>query len=181
MSLAELLVVVAIVGILGAVAVPNFQAFMAKAKQAYAKSELAGIFVGQKTYFIENDTYHSNLPFTGFVADGYPMQNNGCPGALLPNFRRFYTVGFGTDAPPGPAQVNAPSMSGVAPPLACNLYNNRTSYFDSSEIVPAVLPNTTGARPTQFRAGARGKIGNAPFDYWTIDENRNLFNNIPGF
>jgi type IV pilus assembly protein PilA len=60
-TLVELMVVVAIIGILAAIAIPNFLRFQARAKQSEAKANLSGIFVAQVSYFSVNNTYG---PFT---------------------------------------------------------------------------------------------------------------------
>ncbi len=46
-TLIELMIVVAIIGILAAIAIPNFLKFQAKSKQSEAKSNLGAIFTGQ--------------------------------------------------------------------------------------------------------------------------------------
>ena len=51
------MIVVAIIGILAAIAIPNFLRFQAKSKQSEAKSNLAAIFTGQVSYFGEHNTY----------------------------------------------------------------------------------------------------------------------------
>ncbi len=56
-SLIELMVVVAIIGILSAVGVPKYQTFKAKAIQAEAKSSLSHIYVLNQSYFMEKDEY----------------------------------------------------------------------------------------------------------------------------
>ncbi len=56
-SLVELMIVVAIIGILAALAVPKFNLFQAKARQAEAKSNLSHIYTLQQSYFGDNDTY----------------------------------------------------------------------------------------------------------------------------
>ncbi len=56
-TLIELMIVVAIIGILAAIAVPNFTRFQAKAKQSEAKANLKAIFVAAKAYFTEHDTF----------------------------------------------------------------------------------------------------------------------------
>lgn len=56
-SLVELMVVVAIIGILAALAVPKFQSFQAKARQSEAKNNLSHIYTLEMSYYGDNDTY----------------------------------------------------------------------------------------------------------------------------
>ena len=56
-TLIELMIVVAIIGILAAIAIPNFLRFQAKSKQSEAKTNLGGIFTAQISYFGENNYY----------------------------------------------------------------------------------------------------------------------------
>jgi len=56
-TLIELMIVVAIIGILAAIAIPNFLRFQAKSKQSEAKVNLGGIFTAQTAYFGENNLY----------------------------------------------------------------------------------------------------------------------------
>jgi type IV pilus assembly protein PilA len=56
-TLIELMIVVAIIGILAAIAIPNFLRFQAKSKQSEAKTNLGGIFTAQTAYFGENNGY----------------------------------------------------------------------------------------------------------------------------
>jgi len=51
------MIVVAIIGILAALAVPRFQSFQAKAKQSEAKNNLSHIYTLQQSYHGDNDTY----------------------------------------------------------------------------------------------------------------------------
>src|SRR3989304_2210661 len=56
-TLIELMIVVAIIGILAAIAIPDFLKFQAKAKQSEAKQNLGAIFTTQVAYFGENNTF----------------------------------------------------------------------------------------------------------------------------
>ena len=58
-TLIELMIVVAIIGILAAIAIPNFLKFQAKSKQSEAKTNLKGIYTAETAYFGENNTYES--------------------------------------------------------------------------------------------------------------------------
>jgi len=56
-TLIELMIVVAIIGILAAIAIPNFLKFQAKSKQSEAKTNLKAGFTAETSYFGENNTY----------------------------------------------------------------------------------------------------------------------------
>ena len=58
-TLIELMIVVAIIGILAAIAIPNFLKFQAKSKQSEAKTNLKGIYTAETGYFGEQNTYNS--------------------------------------------------------------------------------------------------------------------------
>jgi len=56
-TLIELLIVVAIIGILAAIAIPNFLEAQTRAKVARAKSEIRNLAVALETYYIDNNSY----------------------------------------------------------------------------------------------------------------------------
>ena len=56
-TLIELMIVVAIIGILAAIAIPNFMTYQAKARQSEAKVNLGGVFTTATSYFAENNTF----------------------------------------------------------------------------------------------------------------------------
>ena len=56
-TLIELMIVVAIIGILAAIAIPNFLSYQLRAKRAEAPTNLKAIKVGQESYRGEYDTY----------------------------------------------------------------------------------------------------------------------------
>ncbi len=56
-TLIELMIVVAIIGILAAIAIPNFLKFQAKSKQSEAKANLGAIYTGQISFFGEANTF----------------------------------------------------------------------------------------------------------------------------
>ncbi len=58
-TLLELMIVVVIVGILTAIAYPNYQAFVARAKRTEARALLLEIAISQERFYLQNNTYGS--------------------------------------------------------------------------------------------------------------------------
>ncbi len=59
-TLIELMIVVAIIGILAAIAIPNFLRFQLKAKSSEGKTNLAAIRTAEESYFAEYNGYVSS-------------------------------------------------------------------------------------------------------------------------
>lgn len=71
-TLIELMIVVAIIGILAAIAIPSFLTYQLKSKTAEAKTNLAGIKTAALTFQAERSCFLS-------------VQSNGWPGAIPPS------------------------------------------------------------------------------------------------
>lgn len=80
-TLIELMIVVAIIGILAAIAIPNFLRYQCKAKQSEAKANLGSIFTNEEAYRAENDTYSTNLTTIGWASSGSPRYTYTVPTA----------------------------------------------------------------------------------------------------
>ena len=65
-TLVELMIVVAIIGVLSAVAVPNFKKYQAKAKTSEAKVQLAAAYTAEQAFFGDFGIYHTCLAYMGF-------------------------------------------------------------------------------------------------------------------
>ncbi len=61
-TLIELMIVVAIIGILAAIAIPNFLRVQLKAKSSEGKTNLAAIRTAEESYYAEYGNYVSALP-----------------------------------------------------------------------------------------------------------------------
>jgi type IV pilus assembly protein PilA len=60
-TLIELMIVVAIIGILASIAIPNFMKFIAKTKRSEARYNLEAIYKTELSYFGENNTFHTSF------------------------------------------------------------------------------------------------------------------------
>ena len=88
-TLVELMIVVAIIGILAAIAIPNFLQFRLKAKTSEAKSNLGAIRSTEVAYFAEWDFYVGNQPYTPLLnRSNEPNKETWSP------LTRFSILGF---------------------------------------------------------------------------------------
>jgi type IV pilus assembly protein PilE len=68
-TLVELMIVIVIVAILAAVAVPSYQNYVLRSNRAVAKSKLLEIAARQESYFADNKKYTNKLTDLGYLAD----------------------------------------------------------------------------------------------------------------
>jgi len=81
-TLIELMIVIAIIGILAAIAIPNFVKFQCRSKQSEAKTSLKAIFTAEEAYRAEYDVYSTFSGGSGAAgkveeqSDNNPMHFN---------------------------------------------------------------------------------------------------------
>jgi type IV pilus assembly protein PilA len=111
-SLIELMIVVAIIGVLSAIAIPNFQKFQSKAKTSEAKTSLAAIYTAEKAFYAEWAQYMSDFRNIGYTPNGtyrYDHGFNAASGDVAP---ANYT-GPGAAAGAASTQVNTTLWGGA--------------------------------------------------------------------
>jgi type IV pilus assembly protein PilA len=150
-TLIELMIVVAIIGILAAIAIPNLIAYQAKSKQSEAKVSLGAIFTSAVAYQAEV-TPQTYVP--GLIGQ-IGWQPSGTP-------RYSFWFAVGTSAGPGTPTAFTGSSTATAP---CNVTTAPN------------IGNTVAASPSGFTAGANGNIdGDVACDQWYINDVRALVN-----
>lgn len=163
-SLIELMIVVAIIGILAAIAVPNFQKYQAKSRQGEAKSLLSGIYTANKSFFAEWTIYRGDFGNIGFAPEGDLRYNAGFASA-------------GLVAVPG--NYTGPAASGeFRTQQACG---GLGAGAGDCEMVHFLAANpTTEADRAVFTAEAFGDVDGdtADEDQWTIDQAKAIRNTV---
>lgn len=89
-SLIELMIVIAIIGLLTMVAVPSFNRYLGKAKRAEAYVNLNALYAAERAYWAEHGTYSPHLKQLGWQPQGY--QGGGAQEAFN------YSYGFGSSS-----------------------------------------------------------------------------------
>jgi type IV pilus assembly protein PilA len=157
-TLIELMIVVAIIGILAAIAIPNFLKFQAKSKQSEAKANLGAIFTGEVAYFGEANTY-GNFPQINWSPSGSPRYHYSLGAFVLGGDNvnvGASTTGLGEAG--WTANLNGATDNGVAITAGGSFM---------------VSPVITGS--TRFVAGAGGHVSTSTVvDGWQIQEKRIL-------
>lgn len=154
-TLIELMIVVAIIGILAAIAIPNFLKYQAKAKTSESQANLKGIFTSEIAYFSENNQYGS------LIAINYP------PAGTL----RYSYSTTGTYAETG--------FVGTPVPFPTATWVTPTSNGGCSQIVSP--PGGAGSI-SGFTAGAWATLSNiGQNDQWAINDKGIICNAQPGY
>jgi type IV pilus assembly protein PilA len=177
-TLIELMIVVAIIGILSAVAIPNFIRFQARSKQSEAKTNLKAIFTAQKAYFGERDRYTSNLQTVGFTPEAgnrysYGMQAAVCA-RLDASAARTTTDCVGQDSDrfanvPAPVSGGAGTIGVTGTCPTCDFTASAAGNVDNDGggdtwFISSTTISLTGTCGTDQATAVGGEPGNAVND-----------------
>ncbi len=155
-TLIELMVVVGIIGILVAIAAPNFQRYQSKARQTEAKLALAAIYAAEKSFYSEFAAYAGSMDAIGYAPEGA---------------RRFYDAGF--------ADVHSGTITGYGGVLTTGNYTAAGNGLAGCGTAPA-LGTQLSDDAQSFVAASTGCIsqGAGSFDTWNIDDGKIISNNV---
>lgn len=167
-SLIELMIVVAIIGILATVAIPNFSKFQAKARASESRSQLAALFSAEKAFQAEWNSYYSDLINVGYRPNGSLRYVTGI-GAATATAVTGYT---------GPALTAANFSTGVAAVCTASGCTNNAVTIAGAAITALTTPGS--ATLVGFTAGSEGYVGGTGNDVWTITDAKVVANPTPG-
>ncbi|MBT3583319.1 MAG: type II secretion system protein [Halobacteriovoraceae bacterium] len=189
-TLVELMVVVAIIGILSAVAIPNFKKYQAKSKTSEAKLQLASIYSAETAMQGDYDSFATCLPDAGYVgptqgnyyAVGFSVNNAVTGPNVVANGGVCATTGFGFPAFKKVGNVTA-TVANIA------VVGTISKTIASKHVAAGGVQSTVGVTNIgdEFVAGAIGYVS-ADFvssinvaDMWWIDENKVLQQDNDGY
>ena len=149
-TLIELMIVVAIIGILAAIAIPNFLRYQAKSRQSEAKTNLGAIFVAETAYLSEQSRYGS------FNEIGY---------ALAGSTNRYTYRGPATGGNAASSNTDGVDRIKCGLPAACVT----TPSDDTAPALPNLASAAVGA--VGFTASAVADLDNDPrVDGWSVND-----------
>ena len=155
-TLIELMIVVGIIGILVAIAAPNFSRYQSKARQSEAKIALAAVYGAEKSFYSEYAAYISSFDAIGYSPEGQ---------------KRFYSVGWSAAGGTATGYSGSTGTGNYA----------RTAYPAAWTTCSTSLSGLEAALSTadnqSFTASARGQIRDSvDCDHWTIDSTKVILN-----
>ena len=190
-TMVELMVVVAIIGILTAIALPQYQKFQSKARQTEAKINLGAMYTAEQAFSAENGSFTACVGAIGYQPDAsihyYAMGLANAGGACGPG------GGGGTACTFISWTNNAGVVTGngnqcAAPGNPGGTAIGGYQWAATGVVFKGAAPAAVGSIPaaatvsgTNFTFGAAGQIssGNVNLDTWTINDTKQLVNTQP--
>lgn len=206
-TLVELMIVVAIIGVLSAVAVPNFKKYQAKAKTSEAKVQLAAAYTAEQAFYGDFGIYSTCLAYMGYD----PRREIDA---------RYYAIGFNGNPAINEAAHNAARQNGLnnASCPTTMAHASTTTFFLAGKAVGQHVMDTEGEFDTAvgtfdatltdtesdddskragigvqndettmtFKIMAAGYIDSqavtpATASSWSINEDKQMTNNVTGY
>jgi len=198
-TLMELIIVVAIIGILSSVGIPGFKKMVAKSKQSEAKVALTRLYSAEAGFYAEFGAFTDALVRIGFEMNGRTLPSNYA--GPEPTGLKIYSVGFSAfgdchtmaKSPASPTNpLQRDPIVAVDPAFATD---SHFIFYRSALINPGGSPQSKclhgqiSADGSTFRAAAsaplNGKDPNtvipwSEIDQWTIDQDGLLVHVVDG-
>ncbi len=174
-TLIELLIVVAIIAILAAIAVPNFLEAQTRSRVSRAMNDLRTISLAMETYYVDNNTYPPSAADSWLISSksSYMAQPhlttpisyiNSVPtdvfrylGGMADAQYRLYAVNYGYLASGGPKYNIYPYNGWMTWSLGPDLFSNAGGYRTYNQIIDNEALGEAGSYGTDPTSGL--KIG----------------------
>jgi type IV pilus assembly protein PilA len=91
-TLIELMVVIAIIGILAAIAIPQFSAYWARSYNASASADLRNLCTAQEAYFVDEYTYAAQGRLGLLISDYGATTSKGVTMTINSSSTTFYNM-----------------------------------------------------------------------------------------
>ncbi len=161
-TLIELMIVVAIIGILAAIAIPNFMRFQARSRTTEARTNLGAIYTAEVSFFGEGSAY-GNFGEIGWGPTGTPRYHYTFTGGVSGN----------PSTTPGTADDTGADVTGLGSGVGWTGNFNSAQNFIGT---PTPALTATGAN-MGFTAGAVGNVDSSTtdgYDCWVMNTDRVL-------
>ena len=186
-SLVELMIVVAIIGLLAAIGVPQYAKFQARARQSEAKAALGALYSAEQSFFQEWNCFSTDLRNIGFGVTGTNLR-------YITGFTNVSINGAvcnaGTPAPNGAnfgmsdGNANAAALAAISPG-AVWAGTAAVLGFGRGQVAATAAPAAAALSTTFIGASAgdpkntQNAAANADNDTWTINQLKTLANSNP--
>jgi len=154
-TLVELLIVIAIIGVLSTVGVPTFRRMIQKSKKTEAQVNLGGLYTAEQAFLSEYGAYGNNLARLGFQVDGNAANMT-------------YVIGFfNTTCVPTVDNATPNILPPVAGAIGAAINASYPAYYTTAPIsaMSAVGPvnSATNAAVNKLTTQCYGAVGGAGF------------------
>jgi type IV pilus assembly protein PilA len=176
-SLVELMVVVAIIGVLASVAIPSFNKFQRRARAVEGKTALSSLYESQKSFLAEWEDYSSSMAAIGYTFEGNPRtevdtgEAAGATGAV--RYVAEATVASAATLGGGFGVLSATCGNAIYMPGCQNPPTNPPLAWGGAIAGTAFVPGV-GGNPGTFIAAAATNVGGSLDEVWSIDQVKTL-------